>query len=174
MHAFVDESKAKGYTLVAAVMLPADLVPTRKVIRELVSPGRTRVHMKREIPRRRKLILAKLRPLGPVATLYSADRAIYGTDIACRRACLEALVHDIADTCQSLVLEADATQDARDRQDLITLTKNAGCRDSLSYEHLTATTEPLLAIPDAVAWAWARGGEWRSLVKPLIKVVRMV
>lgn len=174
MHAFVDESKAKGYTLVAAVMLPADLVPTRKVIRELVSPGQTRVHMKTEIPRRRKLILSKLRPLGPVATLYSADRAIYGTDIACRRACLEALVHDIAGTCQSLVLEADASQDARDRQDLITLTKDAGCRESLSYEHLTATAEPLLAVPDAVAWAWARGGEWRQLVRPLIKAVRKV
>jgi hypothetical protein len=30
------------------------------------------------------------------------------------------------------------------------------------------TSEPLLAIPDAVGWAWARGGDWRRRAQPMI------
>lgn len=174
MHVYVDESKARGYVVAAATVLPADLVSTRKLVRELILPGQTRLHMKAELPPRKKLVLSKLAALGPITTVYTADRATYGTDISCRRACLEVLVTDIASSCEFLILESDASQDARDRRDLIALTRQAGCRETLSYDHMPATSEPLLAIPDAVAWAWARGGDWTRLVRPLIKTVKNV
>lgn len=46
----------------------------------------------------------------------------------------------------------------------------------MTYEHATATAEPLLAIPDAIAWAWAwaRGGDWRRRVQPVVeRIIRV-
>ena len=50
----------------------------------------------------------------------------------------------------------------------------AASRDSLRYDHLRATAEPLLWVPDAVAWAWCRGGQWRRSAEPLITATRRV
>jgi len=36
------------------------------------------------------------------------------------------------------------------------------------YVHRKPSTEPLLAIPDASAWSWAKGGDWRRRIDPLI------
>lgn len=47
-HLFVDESKAGDYLMVAAVMLPADLVTARAFARSLVYKGQPRLHMKKE------------------------------------------------------------------------------------------------------------------------------
>ena len=40
------------------------------------------------------------------------------------------------------------------------------------YEHLSPRMEPLLWIPDAVAWCWAKGGVWKDRVLPLVDGVR--
>lgn len=171
---YVDETKAKGYVLAAAVMLPADVTAIRKTVRGLIAKGQTRVHMKSEKTPRQHEILSTLVPLALPVTLYEADSGVHRTDIARRHACLARLVHDQAGLCKHLVLESDATQDARDRQALIELTRAAGCRETMTYEHASASAEPLLAIPDAIAWAWARGGDWRRRVQPVVdRVVRV-
>jgi hypothetical protein len=61
-----------------------------------------------------------------------------------------------------------------DRRWLYQRVREAGCTETLRYRHLRAHEEPLLAIPDAVAWCWAKGGEWRSRVEPLVEHVREV
>ncbi len=58
-----------------------------------------------------------------------------------------------------LVLEQDDSLVQWDGQRLIELARAAGCRDRARYDHLRASAEQLLAVPDAVAWCWARGGE---------------
>lgn len=166
---YVDETKAKGYVLAAAVVLPTDVTVLRKTVRGLIAPGQTRLHMKAEKTPRQHQVLSTLVPLALPVILYQADCQRHRTDIARRRACLAQLVHDQAGRCEHLVLESDTTQDGRDRQDLIELTRAAGCGDTMTYEHATATAEPLLAIPDAVAWAWARGGDWRRRVQPVVE-----
>ena len=171
---YVDETKAKGYVLAAAVVLPADVTEIRKTVRGLIAPGQPRVHMKAEKTPRQHVILSSLVALDIFVTLYEADSRTHRTDIARRHACLARLVHDQAGVCEHLVLESDTTQDARDRQALIELTRAAGCRDTMTYEHRTANAEPLLSIPDAVAWAWARGGDWRRRVEPVVeRIVRV-
>jgi hypothetical protein len=61
-----------------------------------------------------------------------------------------------------------------DRQCLIDLTRVAGCRDTLRYEHRRASAEQLLAIPDVIAWCWAKGGDWRRRVERAVIDVRAV
>lgn len=168
---YVDETKAKGYVLAAAVVLPSDVTAIRKTVRALIAPGQPRLHMKAEKTPHQRAILSALVPLDLTVTLYEADARTHRTDIARRRACLAQLVHDQAGLCEHLVLESDTTQDARDRQALIDLTRAAGCRDTMTYEHATATSGPLLSIPDAIAWAWARGGDWRRRVQPVVERV---
>jgi hypothetical protein len=38
----------------------------------------------------------------------------------------------------------------------------------LLYEHLKPHEEPLLWVPDAVAWCYGNGGDWRRRVAPLV------
>ncbi len=53
-HVFVDETKRRGYLLVASAVVPSDLDATRRMLRGLVLPGQRRLHMKDESdPRKR-------------------------------------------------------------------------------------------------------------------------
>ena len=61
-----------------------------------------------------------------------------------------------------------------DNQKLIEYTRAAGCRDTLHYEHKRPHADALLAIPDAIAWCWAKGGHWRKLINPAVTVTRDV
>lgn len=170
---YVDESKAKGYVVVAVPVPMASLNATRGLVRGLVAPGQRRVHMKSEKEPRKREILAAVTALELGAVVYAADSVHYRTDIAARRACLDRLVADHSRRSAELVLESDPSQDPRDRRDLIELTRSHGC-PGLAYVHMTAASEPLLALPDVIAWAWARGDDWRRRVSPAIARVTHV
>lgn len=73
-----------------------------------------------------------------------------------------------------LVLEQDDTLLSWDNQRLIEFTREARCQDTLCYEHRRAASELLLAAPDAVAWCWAKGGDWRRRIEPIVTDVREV
>ncbi|WP_199732126.1 hypothetical protein [Cellulomonas triticagri] len=172
-HAYVDESKAADYLLAATRVDPGREAGARRVLRALVPPRQSRLHMRHEPDRRRREILTAVGSLEVVTTLYRARARPGTTQISRRRACLARLVTDLAGACDRLVLESDETQDARDRRDLVALTREAGCRDTLRYEHLRASQELLLAVPDVVAWSYARGGEWRRRVTSHVEVVEV-
>ncbi len=44
-YVFIDETKQRGYLLVASVVAAADLDLLRKIIRSLILPGQRRLHM---------------------------------------------------------------------------------------------------------------------------------
>lgn len=52
--------------------------------------------------------------------------------------------------------------------------RELGCQDDHVYRHHRAHEEPLLALPDAIAWSWHRGGQWRKRVEPLVTAVKVV
>ena len=173
-HVFVDETKYRGYVLVAAVVLPNDLDSLRKMVRGLVLPGQRRLHMKDESAPRKRSIAAAIATSGIRAVAYDAGRR-YRTERDRRAACLQAVVTDLAGAgSTTLVLERDDTLLSWDNQRLIEFTRPAGCRDTLRYEHRTAATEQLLALPDAIAWCWAQGGDWRRRIETLVTDVRNV
>ncbi len=173
-HVFVDESKEHDYLLVAAEIPPGDLDATRKLLRALVMPGQRRLHMKKESRVRRNAILDTIASAGVTATIYRARRA-GRHELDAREACLRALVADIAAAGhRMLVIEQDDSLLRWERQHLIEITRDLGCRDLLRYEHRRAEEEILLAVPDALAWCWAKGGLWRSRIRSLVRQVREV
>jgi len=108
------------------------------------------------------------------ATIYNAGRG-NRSELDARRGCLHALVSDAAAIgAAMLVLEQDDSLLRWDNQRLVEITREVGCRDTLRYEHRRAAAEQLLAIPDAIAWCWAKGGDWRRRVEPVVADVRSV
>lgn len=167
MHVFVDESKAGPYLLVASVVLPADVGATRGVVRGLHLPKQSRIHMTAESDSRRRTILSAFHKAGLRATIYRAGG--YKTDITAREACIDTLIRPLAvEPTARVTFECDQSQDERDRKQLYRLVRELGCTERVQYEHRLATAEPLLAIPDAIGWAYARGGDFRKRAMPLV------
>lgn len=174
-HVFVDETKQQGYVVAAAVVVEGDVEPLRRVVRGLVLPGQRRLHMKTERDSRRRQIVAALVEAGVQVVVYDAGRR-YRTDLQAREECLRGVVADAARWVGStrLVLEQDDSLVRWDSQRLIELAREAGCRDRLRYGHERSAAEALLAVPDAVAWCWGRGGDWRRRIEPLVTDVHQV
>ena len=116
--------------------------------------------MKREQARRRGAIVSALAEAPIEATIYEVGRS-YGGDRGARAACLTALIRDLSAFPGPirLVIEQDDSLVSFDNQRLIELTRSLGKPAALHYEHRRAFEEPLLALPDVVAWCWARSGE---------------
>ncbi len=172
-HVFVDETKRRGYLLVASAVVPGELDATRRMLRGLVLPGQRRLHMKDESDSRKRSIATAIAVSRITATIYDAGRR-HHTERERRAACLTALVVDAAARDDAmLVLEQDDTLVVSDRKLLYRATREAGCPD-LRYEHRRAAVEQLLALPDAIAWCWAKGGDWRRRIQPVVTHVRDV
>ncbi len=173
-HVFVDETKHRGYLIVAAVVVPADLDPVRSVLGGLLMPGQQRLHMKDERDSRKRTIAAAIADTDIQATVYDAGSR-RRNERERRAACLRAVVEDAARRGDMmLVIDQDDSMLSWDNQLLIEFTRAAGCRDTLRYQHRRAASEQLLALPDAVAWCWAKGGGWRRRIEAVVVDVQQV
>ena len=173
---FVDETKSRGYSMVAAVALHGDLEPYRRTLRPLLLPGQRRLHMKDEADPRRRAIISAIAATGVTGVIYDAGRR-YKTEREARAACLGALIADAAQMADPIVvLEQDDSLLSWDRQRLIEFTREHSCQDTVHYRHRRAAEEALLAIPDALAWCWAKGqgSDWRRRIAAMISQVRHV
>jgi hypothetical protein len=172
-HVFVDESKRAGYVL--AAVTTSDPAVVRKAVRGLIVPGRRRLHMHNEHARRRRSIVDMLTSLPITVVIYDAARH-HPTERAARTSCLSSLIADLARPGPDvrLVLEQDDSLVRADRHDLYRLTHEAGCHDRVEYGHARAHGELALALPDVAAWCWARSGEWRRRIAPVVSHVRQV
>jgi len=169
VHAFGDESRRSSYLLAAAILTPAELAAARVLLRALRQGAQPRIHFQAEGDPRRLKIVAELVSAGLRTRVYTGC----GPDEAVRQACLQRLVHDlVAMGAQRLVLEGRGRRE--DLADRHTIRHVLGPRPSsagLVYEHLRSHEDPLLWVPDAVAWCHGAGGEWRRRVTPIVDTV---
>jgi hypothetical protein len=167
VHAFVDESERPGRYLMCAVhVAPAQIHVVRPALTALCLPGQYRVHMTKERPSRRRLILDRIANLPLRAVVYTCaappNRA--------RPACLRRMVADLVERSTTrLVIEPVESHVAADRFAIErTLEKAEPYRDVV-YEHLAARLEPILWAADAIAWAYGIGGDWRRRVRGIVE-----
>ncbi len=166
MHVFVDESERQVY-LLCAVLVRKDVARLRTAVRALCQPGQRRLHFAKEGPSRRRAVLSRLVELGVQARVYTSPNSV--TDS--REACLEALIGDIGPAgAERLVIESRQTMDHLDDTVIKAALRRSGS-GRLSYRHATAYEEPLLWLPDAIAWSVGRGGDWRRRAEPLLEKV---
>jgi hypothetical protein len=172
-HVFVDETKDRGFLLAAAALAPGDLVAARQAVRRLILPRQRRLHFKQESDARRGEIVGVLLRLGAQVVIYDGSAA--RSEKAARRACLVELVADLGkDAAHRVVIERDDSVIDFDRRLLYEQVRVAGIVGTLRYDHLRAHEECLLAVPDAVAWCWAKGGRWRARIAPMVAEIRQV
>lgn len=163
---FVDESKSKGYTMVAAVVVPGDVAVLQREIRALVLPGQRRIHFTKESDQRKRQVLSKLVELDVTAHIFHCAS---NNDALGREACLVGIVaHAAQHALTRIVLERDESVDRADRRILFREVKKHGLTNELSYALEAAHQEPLLWIADAVAWSHTKGGDWKRRIQPLI------
>lgn len=171
-HVFVDEAKDRGYFVTAAALVAGDVSQARKTISGLIKPRQRRLHFSAESDARRKQILDALGELGAQCTVYDGSQQPRKRQ---RDACLLQLVDDLAiSRAQLLVLERDDSVVEVDKKLLYRRTREVGCQDTLTYRHQRAHEEPLLALPDAIAWCVNRGGIWKQRAQPLITATHTV
>lgn len=168
-HIYVDETKERGYVMVASTHLGPEVEAIRKELRRLVLRGQNRIHMAKESNTRRKTIIDTLIAAGVTATVYDAAR--HANEAAAREACLRAIIVGTDPNQPALlVIEQDDSLLHSERQQLVEMVRAAGRRDTLHYQHQRAKSELMLVVPDAIAWCWAKGGEWRQRVDPITTV----
>ncbi len=160
VHVFVDESKSRGLLMAAAHIPADDVAVNRKALRALLLPGQERLHFNHETPARRGKIIEVIKGFHLVVDLYRADAAT----LAGRHLCLRAIVRDIAPIAERLVVEQEESILTQDRLLFHQALLRFGCFDTLRCDLMVPKADPLLWIPDAVAWCWVRGGRWRQSV----------
>jgi hypothetical protein len=67
-----------------------------------------------------------------------------------------------------LVVELAEPEYERDRQSIAEMAAKVPWLTTASVEHLRGHADPMLWVPDALAWAYGAGGSWRAQVKHLI------
>jgi hypothetical protein len=170
-HIFVDESKHRGFLLAAAVVAPGELAGLRRQVSALRLSRQRRLHFTSESDARRKMILAAMiEAAGRCVAVYQVTG--HHRDRDARDIAMARLVDDAAKIgAARLVIESDEPAVASDRRIIRDRAALAGCLDTLAYEHRRPFEECLLAIPDAAAWCWAKGGDWRRRAGPLVSQV---
>jgi hypothetical protein len=160
--AFVDESKEKKYTMVATIIKGTKLVKSRKDMRALLAPGQTRIHFKNESPQRRRKILAAVSALEHSNVCSTSN---HPKSKNARIECLDYLIPALLERgVTKIVFEADESLVQAERRYLMALLSKLQDAQEVAFEHLAPRQEPCLWIPDAVAWAIQRGGEWTQRV----------
>ena len=166
-HVFVDESKSRGFLLAAAIVSAAELARLRQAVDSLRLPGQRRIHFTSERDARRRAIVTALAAERVEVLVYAGPPECPVTrarDLTMARLADDAIRLGAA----RIVVERDDQAVHSDRRIIRERAELAGRHDILRYEHLRAHEECLLAVPDAVAWCWAKGGDWRRRVAPLV------
>ncbi|NBO26287.1 MAG: hypothetical protein EBU89_05220 [Actinobacteria bacterium] len=118
----------------------------------------------------RKEYISALAGLGIAATIYVASTGYEKFETRPRERCLASVFRDCAKS-NSITIESGSV-DHLDRQ-LINRFVSEGTQFP-KVTHIEPRREPLLWLPDIIAWAYGRGGEWKKLVEPVIERVLIV
>lgn len=152
--AYVDESRRGDAYLLAAVVVP-DVARSRlrrQMRQQLLLPGERTFHMATERQARRRQAINWLpRELRYFVVTTSVRKD--GTEQGARRSCLHGLVRIALEGELGPQLILESRDDARDAWDRRQLRELLGRSAVVRYEHQSARAEPLLWLPDILAWA---------------------
>jgi len=101
------------------------------------------------------------------ADIYVADLA--GGVVDARRRCLTALAASaLTRDIRRIVIERDDGMVDHDKRTLAAAIRAAAPANPFEYRWERAHDEPLLWIPDALAWCWAARGTWQADIRPIV------
>lgn len=93
-------------------------------------------------------------------------------DTVARPLLFRELVDDLVDaSALDVVIERDASVEQSDRRVIYARLAERGKQGTISYVHRNRREQPMLWIPDAVAWCYQAGGVWPAKVATIIDEV---
>lgn len=169
MRYLIDETKAKGYVLVAVACPDSRVREIRATVSALVMPGQRSLHMKSEGMARRKKIADAIALLTVDVWVLDASGGS-GKEHERRARALNSLLDEVSGAAARFVFDRDTTMERFDRRLMSAVPSHV----RPTHVHHNRHEEPLLALPDVIAWCWARGGEWRRRLDRLaIRVIEV-
>lgn len=167
--AFVDESVSKSYILCLVFIPTGKLHETRAALSKLRLKGQSRLHMQNENDRRRREILNSMMDLSTWNCVILQTRIRKANYIEARERLflLAALTPEFA-TIRKIVVEL-SNEYERDKRVLTAIRKANHSDFEFSFEK--SSSEECLWLADALAWAFARGGNTRKKIRNRIQVI---
>lgn len=153
---FVDESYKKHFVMIATEIPEIAIHRTRLALCGLLRPHQTHLHMKKESPAGQKRILDELGGL---------HLRHFGSEISLGNSTLSharqlALRNVITASAANLPTRITLDNSTHKKRDELTIASVLGRNHDVSIRHWPTRNEPLLWIPDAIAWSLTRGGQY--------------
>ena len=166
---YIDESIRKSFILCMAQVNSSEITEVRKQLRFLKHPGRHFIHMQEE-SKENQLRIAKGILQYPVrASILVANLDQTSHSMARSTAITRAVTHPAFANSQLVTFDLSNSL-AHDRQ-IIHEVSQVSNLTIPHYRHMNSRHEPLLWLPDIIAWCYGRGGSWRDAVEPLVTEV---
>lgn len=163
---YVDESKARGYYVVATAAAIGDVQTSDRTLRDLLKPGQRRIHFRNESERRRRQILSRMCALDVRVSVWIVKQR---SAKEARPLSLGALAEGAARAgAAQLIIERDESLERADRRLIADAIRRAGSSE-MQYRHVAPHEHPLLWVSDAVAWCYSNGGDWIRRVDAIVE-----
>jgi hypothetical protein len=166
--AFVDESiRGQRYLLCCSLVHAQNIPAIRQQIEKSQFKGR-RIHFNSANTATRRNFLNLLNN-APTQSLLVVSNINHRTHLfQARHQALAELVSVLQRRkVERLIIESRGD----DSDDVRTILTSRSKRERLYFEHRQAKHEPMLWIPDAVAWCYGAGGVWASEIESLVERV---
>ncbi len=153
--------RGRDYVLAAIVVATVDVTAIRRVYRQLLLPGASRLHSSSERPALRKTVLRTMGGL-PLHSALVAEARITAGEREARAECLRSVMAHVALLPGSVTLIIESRGDRLDRDDRRLLQPLSW--PDLQYRHARPAQERLLRLPDFLAWAAGAPRQYRDLL----------
>ena len=166
---YVDESARDNFLLCGINVQQSQIHKIRGTLREFKVNGRSHLHMYQENRSTQEAVAAFVSNL-PIRGWLIIVSAHTAKEPLARKLALQSLV-EISSLRGSRLLTLDDISCRRSDSKLLKdVAKNMDYQFP-HYRHVNSRHEPLLWLPDIVAWCYGRGGSWRDAVEPLVDEV---
>lgn len=164
---FVDESlRPESYFLVSVAISSNLIERLRHEMRNTLPSHGQQLHMSKETNVTRKRALNFVERLEPkIIVITNSQFGI--SKIQARSECITKLCAiEIIQTASFLTFDSTNSLDI-DRR-ILKSAAQSSANFFPTYRHVSSKSEPLLWLPDIVAWSWGRGSDWKSQISHLV------
>ena len=160
---FIDETKVSGLTFAVVSINSADIGACRAKMVKLPRRVGGALHFTKEIDSTRVHALRLIAAMPLTVTLVKVPAGVH--PVEARERAVRCIARRALDQRPvRIVFELDEAAVINDRRWLRSELATAG----IEYLHLGKKADPVLWIPDGIAWAVQRGGRWRMMIDHLI------
>jgi hypothetical protein len=167
-NSYIDESvRGSQYLLAAVIVEHTRHQDIRRELKGLRQFGRSSLHMHKEVIGRKRLIANSVSQM-EIACVLAVQELSGQSLMSARNTCLNELAgHTLIRATSQLTLESSNSIELDKK-----ILSNSAYEYSGKfphYRHLPSAQEPLLWLPDIIAWCVGKGGEFENLVRPLLR-----